>query len=501
VRASNRARNISSTLAADGTEIFMRKVALSLLGIGLACSATALAQPPPAPAPAGSAAAASSGPIPIPPPPNVNDPMLAPVPPAKRIVTTWEEALGYVKTRSTDLRIAYAEVRRAEAQTRGALAAYLPQVNGAATATHQLITNANPPGLSTGLGASVTGGADRTPLPNLVTGNIQIVQPIINVGNWDQITTQRINEDVQKLSLDDVKRNLALSVANAIVGVVTAERIAELNRVGFRQALERLDLTQRKKALGAAGVTGLDVVRAQQDVETARASLVTGDESLRQAREAFGIALGFPEQVGVSRDVNMNGLEASALRVCQVADSVDARSDVAAARRKLDVAKRNVQNVYYSFLPTLNAQTTIATTTANTGFSPNTTWNIQAVLQVPIWDGGVRYSQLRQANAVSYEAEQQLEALRRTATVQITQARRGVDVAEASRKVAADTRALAAETDRLTQISYREGAATSLELVVAAAALRQADITLALREFDLVKARVLAVLALATCPW
>lgn len=485
----------------------MRKAALPLLALVLATTTTALAQPAaPAPAAAPSASASASAtatnqPLPIPPPPTVNDPMLAPVPPAKRIVSTWEEALSLVKSRSTDLRIAYAEVLRAEAQTRGALAAYLPQLNGTAVGTHQLITNANPPALSSGIGASVTGGADRTPLPNLLSGNLQLVQPIINVGNWDQITIQRINEDAQKLSLDDIKRNLALSVANAIVGVVTAERVAELNRVGFRQALERLDLAQRKKALGAAGVTGLDVIRAQQDVETARASLVTGDESLRQAREAFGLALGFPEQIGVSRDVNMTGLEASALRVCQVAESVDARPDVAAARRKLDVAKRNVQNVYYSFLPTLNAQSTISTTTANTGPSPNTTWNIQAVLSVPFWDGGVRYSQIRSANALSAEAELQLESLRRTAIVQITQARRGVDVAEASRKIAADARALAAETDRLTQISYREGAGTSLELVVAAAALRQADITLALREFDLVKARVLAVLALATCPW
>jgi hypothetical protein len=46
-----------------------------------------------------------------------------------------------------------------------------------------------------------------------------------------------------------------------------------------------------------------------------------------------------------------------------------------------------------------------------------------------------------------------------------------------------------------------EGQGTSLELVIAAAALREADITLALRDFDLVKARILAILSLANCPW
>ena len=91
----------------------------------------------------------------------------------------------------------------------------------------------------------------------------------------------------------------------------------------------------------------------------------TGDESLRQAREALGLALGFPEQVGVARDVNISGLERSALRICIVADSVDTRPDIAAARKRLDVAKRNIDNVYYQFAPTLNAQSTVGSTLAN----------------------------------------------------------------------------------------------------------------------------------------
>ena len=76
-----------------------------------------------------------------------------------------------------------------------------------------------------------------------------------------------------------------------------------------------------------------------------------------------------------------------------------------------------------------------------------------------------------------------------------------MSVAETSRKVAADARALAAETDRLVRAGYIEGQCTSLELVAAALTLRQADINLALKEFGLVKARVLAILSLATCPW
>ncbi len=477
----------------------MRKV-LFIPALSILVPQLAAAQPNPLPPPGQSPAGSSETPVEIPPPPSVNDPMLAPVPPAARNISRWEEALVLLRARSTDLRTAYDQVLQAEAQTRTALAGTLATINGTVTATHNFITNQS----------SQVVGVDPTtlqpifrpytvPTVNYMQGGAQVVQPILALETWHSIGTAKVGEDAARLSLEDMKRTIALNVANALVGVVTAERVAELNRVGFRNALERLDLTQRKRNLGSA--TGLDVVRAQQDVESARATLVSGDEALLEAREALGLALGLPQQIGVTRDLRIDGLEQDALNACRVARSVDERADIAALRSKVDIARRNVDDVYYQFLPTLNAQSTVGTTTLDTGAAPNTTWNIQGVLSIPLWDGGLRYGSLRNNRALEDEAVQALEAARRQAEIQVVQARRGVSVAEKARKVAADARALAAETDRLTRVGYLSGQGTSLDLVVAAAALRQADITLALREFDLVKARILAIMALATCPW
>jgi outer membrane protein TolC len=148
----------------------------------------------------------------------------------------------------------------------------------------------------------------------------------------------------------------------------------------------------------------------------------------------------------------------------------------------------------------LNLGSTVAGTTADTGgSSPNVTWNIQGILQVPIWDGGARYGSLRDANAQVDEAQLKLESLRRTATVQLSQSERNVAVSEEKRKVAEESRNLARATDDLTRKSYLEGRGTSLELVTAAASLRDAEISLALREFELVQARLVAILQLAAC--
>ncbi|MGH7298696.1 MAG: TolC family protein, partial [Polyangiaceae bacterium] len=84
----------------------MRKALLPFVAVCL-LSSVARAQPAPVPAPP-EAPRASANPIALPPPPPVSDPMLAPVPPARRIVSSWQEALGYLRARSTDLKIALA---------------------------------------------------------------------------------------------------------------------------------------------------------------------------------------------------------------------------------------------------------------------------------------------------------------------------------------------------------------------------------------------------------
>jgi outer membrane protein TolC len=465
--------------------------ALSFSSLALG-QAPATSPPPVAPGedPAGEATA----PVTLPPPPTIDDPMLAAMPPAPKNLSTWEEALDLIRARSTDLRIAYDEVLRAAGLTRSALALTLPTVTLTGTYAYQNGNYSTP-------GTICVPPTCVLPALNSVAAQGALTQPIIALAAWQSIKTARVNERAAELSFEDMKRTIALNVANSIIGVVTAERVAELNRVGTRNALERMQITQKKRNLGAANT--LDVVRAQQDVETARATLVTGDEALRQAREALGLALGLPQQIGVTRDLKMDGLVQSAIDSCKVAPSVEQRADVAAARVRLQVAKRNVDNVYYQFLPTVGASSTVAYSTLYAGIpgEATTTWNILGILTVPLWDGGLRYGSLRQMRALEDEALQTLESLRRQAIIQVEQARRDVGVAEEARKVAAAARALAAETDRLTRVGYIEGQGTSLELVIAAAGLREADITLALREFDLVKARVLAILALANCPW
>lgn len=429
--------------------------------------------------------------------PDVDDPMLAPLPQPQRVVRDWEDARQLLRSRSTDLAIAYADVRRAEAAARTALAAALPTINVNVTATHNLLTNQ----ATQIAGVNADGTPQFTPIsvpvPNILGGNVAAQMPLLNIRTWYAIGTANRNIEAARLKTEDIKRVLVTGLASAVVSVYTAERVAEINRINLRNALERLSLTERRQTLGAGN--GLDVVRAQQDAEATRSTLVAGDESLRQARESLGLALGIAQAVGVPANLKLNELAAGALGTCKKAEGVDKRADVASLKKSAEVGARQINEARQAFLPTITLSSTLSTTSQDTGALPRTLWNVQALLTVPIWDGGARYGALRDSNARYDQALMNLEAQRRKATVEAVQALRAVAVSENNLRVSEKTRDLALENDRLTRASYTEGRGTSLELVTSANTLRQAEVNLAVREFELVQARLTAALVLSSC--
>ncbi len=468
---------------------------------------TAPLGPMPRPGSSPPTAALASASDALPPAPHIDDPMLVPVPPAPRLLSSWAEALSMLLGRSLDLRNAYDQVKMAEAQSRIALAGALPNLNGQATATHQFITHTSTTGVQSvtvttcPMGTTCSAGVGNTvPTPNYLNANLTLTQPLLAIETWHTIGTTHVSEEASRLSSEDLKRTLSISVGTAIVNVVAAERVAELNRVGLRNALEQLALTRLKAKDGAANA--LDVERMQQSVDAARATLVTGDESLREAREALGLALGVPEAIGVSHDFTLDALVTSALGTCRTSDDLHERKDIAALRKLQEVAARNVTDVYEQFLPTIGASSGLSTTTLDTGVAPNTTWNILAVLSVPIWDGGARYGNLHNNQALLDEAKNNVEAAERNGTVAVIQAKRNVEVSADAERVADQARTTDANIDRMTRAMYRVGGeVTSLDLLLAAENLREAEINLALKQAATVQAKLAAALTLSFCHW
>ena len=419
--------------------------------------------------------------------PDVSDPLLTPPPLPANVLHSWREALKQVRDQSVSIRLARANVLQAEAAVHSALAPALPQLVGTAGVTKYLLK-----------GNSAFDGS-TIPNPSVIWGaGLNLTVPLFRPTAWYNYGSAQGALEATRLSTKETERQLVAGVADLIVSVVTAERLAEVSRTSLRAALSTVDLTRRRAALGASNT--LDVLRVEGEASLSRAQVVQATENLIRAREALGTALGSSEAWGVTQDIQLDALAADAKQVCHPETDIAARSDVRAATANLGVADRHVKAVDYAYLPSLDGQSTLAV--QDPRFAVNNrsvNWTIGALLSWNLYDGGLRSGQRASARADVEAAQANLFETKRGASLQVTQALRQVQVAEANLAVAAKTREIDAETARLSKISFLNGSGTSFDLVTTESLLRVAEADLAVREFDVMQAKIAAILALATC--
>lgn len=467
----------------------MRSSKACLLCLCLGVSARAAAQtsaPPPAPA-----ASATLDPLQTR-LPDLDDPMLEPIAAPERVLSTWGQALSLVQSRSTSIATARARIAEANARSRQALANGLPSISGNGSVNRNLL-------FATGstLGQAGVLNNVRIPFPATVyNAGVSLRQPLLDPRTWYDVGTAGTAVEAAAVSAEDVERISLGTLADTIVSVITAERLAEVTRVSLRFNLSTLDLTRRRTRLGAA--SAVDVLRAEQEVATNRSDVVQADESVRQAREALGMALGFPEAWGVAPNIKVDGLAADAKSVCSPVTSPDERSDVLAAKLNVEVSERTAESVSYAYSPTIDVVSDFTYTSDPRAARP-VLWSIGAVLTIPIYDGG-RLGAERNINAANASvARQQLTETTRRARLEAVQAQRAIQVAEADFSVSRQARDIAEESARLSRIAFVHGTGTSFDLVESARRQRLAEIDVTIKEFEVIRARIAALLALSNC--
>jgi outer membrane protein TolC len=466
----------------------------SILGlVSLLAVNTAQAQQKPAVAAAPAAPAPTPAPQTEPTLPDVSDPLLAPPPPPTKVLTSWQQGIAMVRDQSVTLRIARANVLAAQAQAREALSGALPQLTGTGSVQHHLIKGTGPVETNAGI------INETIPDPSTFwTAALNLRIPVFYPQVWYNHGSAKDAVEASKLSARESERQVIAAVANTIVSVVTAERLAEVSRESLKAALSTVDLTKRRAALGASNT--LDVLRVEGEASLSRAQVVSATESLIEAQEALGTALGTAESWGVTSNIQLDALATDAQKNCHIESDVLSRSDVRAAQANLGVADRQVKSIDYAYLPTVDAVSTFTLLDPVSGINNrHETWTIGGLLSWNIYDGGLRGGQREAAVAGEDAARANLAEAKRNASLQVIQATRAVQVAEANLAVSAKTREIDSETARLTKISFLNGSETSFDLVTTESALRVAEVDLAVKEFDVMQAKIAALLALASC--
>lgn len=384
-------------------------------------------------------------------------------------VLTLEDALIRARKENLDLKAAQARLNQADVASRRAWAGYLPSVSVSAA----IIRNSD---------AAIIPAGPVSPVPvviqPLVQRQLQLEarQALIAPQLWAGIQAAYKAERVAELNVEQARREILFGVAQAYYGasaqeqaVRVQERLVELNQARAKDTRVRFE---------AGTVTRVALLRAEQDLARAEQDLIRAKNAAASAKLVLATLLAFEEPDFELAPPPEPQVDPKTDTGALLERSLEQRADVAAARESVELARINKRGVWLSYLPTLGVSGTYRAVNAAGFIGQPTTWAITFGASWTLWDGGLREANLSEASARIAESEANARKSELTAREEVRRAQLDLESALANRLKAEQTVELAREAQRLTDVSFKAGVATYLEVADANTALTGAEIGL-----------------------
>jgi outer membrane protein len=392
---------------------------------------------------------------------------------------TFREAVKRATERNRTVAEAAQAILRAEALLDQAKAVFRPTLYGDVSTT---ILDA-----ARGFGGNITQPRTQYSFNGTVT------YPFLAAARWARKSQAADQVEIARISAEDTRRQVALTAAQAYLAVIGAERQRDIALRTRDTARALADYSRARLEAGQG--SRLNHVRSSQELAVAEGLIQVAELAVQQAREALGVAIFSETPVDAAGDpeieaaVPPSGDDAWLIR----------RPDVRLFTAQVQAAERVVRDNWKSWLPEGTAFFTPQYVTPAGFFAPAKTWQAFFQLQVPIFDGTLGATK-RVRVADRETARLRLDAVKLEARSEVRLAQETVarheQIVAASREAAAR----AIEALHITEIAYKAGATTNIEVVQAQQTARNAEIVASLAEDRLRQARLDLLVALGQFP-
>jgi outer membrane protein TolC len=379
-------------------------------------------------------------------------------------VLTLDDALRLAAERNLDLKAAAARLRQAQQATWKAWAGYLPQVTASGAYTRNQYEAAFGP-----VPPLLPERVVILPLDQLA-GQVDASQVLFSPALWFGIQAASRGADVAELTVAGARRDILFGTAQAFYGVASLRQAVQVSE-------RLLEIAQRQEKdarvrFQAGTIAKVGLLRAEIDRARAEQDLRRTRNSHESARIGLATLLDRPVDFEVA-DPPEPKLAAQPSQL--ETDALRDRTDVRAARRSLDSATAAHRAQIGKYFPNLAAFGHYQNANV-AGLTGQELWSVGLSLQWKIFDGGLREAELREAGARVDEAQATVGSTEARARAEVKQALLDLESARANAEKAREQRDLAAENQRLVDVSYRAGAATAVEQADATAQLRNAEL-------------------------
>ena len=445
------------------------------------------------------------------------------------------EALALAGTRSEEVRGAEAQVRGANAQARVARSALLPQVNTQLVYTRALRSVFQDAGFEVpdslrfepDSTASVeqrirylednTSNAAFGALGSLF-GNLPfgrehtwvaaatVSQPLFSGGriaSGVQLAEHAAN--AARAQLDEARAEVALQVREAYYGARLAEDAEVI--VAASVALAREHLARVRLVHESGQASELDVLRAEVELDNLQPQLAQAANARQLALLNLKRLVNLPADAPLVLTTELDPADPAlphpdsiVLPTLAAAEPLlRRRAAVRAAEQQVEMRREQADMARAAFLPSVALTGNFQRQAFPTGFAPQDwrdDWNVGFAVSWPLFQGFRRGAELDVARADVRQAELQTDQLREAVRLEYEQASGELQRARLQIAAAARTVTQAVRVYELTELRFREGLATQLDVSDARLALQQARMNEANATHDFYRALARAERAL-----
>lgn len=260
---------------------------------------------------------------------------------------------------------------------------------------------------------------------NATSASLQLTQSLFDMSKWRALTLQEKSAGIQDVTYQTDQQTLILNTATAYFNVLNAIDVLSYTQAQKDAVYRQLDQTTQRFNVGLVAITDVQNARSQYDTVlanevTARNNLDNAVEQLRQVTGNY-----YPELASL----NVDGFKTNKPQAVNslLKEAENRNLTLLQARLSQDLAREQIRLAQDGHLPTLDL--TASTGVSDTSYSGSKTRGatgsqyddsnmgqnkIGLSFSLPLYQGGMVNSQVKQAQYNFVGASEQLESAHRS---------------------------------------------------------------------------------------
>jgi outer membrane protein TolC len=302
-----------------------------------------------------------------------------------------------------------------------------------------------------------------------------MTERLLDFSALNRVRSAAENEKAANLNVQDARELVVLVVGNQYL--LTLADAARLDTAKAQLTTDQAIFQQTQDMKAAGTVAGIDVLRAQVQMQQQQQRVLSAEGQLEKQRMALARTIGMPvsQQFELTDAVPYAPLPEINLEQA-LANAYTRRPEYLAAQARMRAAEMQVKAARGEALPTLDLNGDYGVIGPTIG-AARQTYSLAAGVRIPIFQGGKVKADVLQAKSNLDQLRSQLEDMHGRIELEVRSAMLDVKTSDQQVNVAKQSIALAGEQLKQAQDRYASGVSGSLEVTQAQEAVAAANET------------------------